>query len=74
MATANKSENPPASPADAVKVRVLLAHGAHLPNHVINLPADEVKAAVEEGWADDNPRAVAYAEEHEPQPKAEAEG
>ena len=55
-----------------VKVRVLVAHGDHLPNHVITLAADDAAAAVKEGWADDNAAAVAYALKNEPQPGDEA--
>ena len=55
-----------------VKVRVLVAHEEHLPNHVITLSADDAAAAVTEGWADDNAAAVAYALANEPQPGAEA--
>jgi hypothetical protein len=54
----------------ATKVRVLIAHDGHLPNHVILLSAPEAKAAVVDGWADDSAEGVAYAEAHEPQPAA----
>lgn len=51
------------------KVRVLIAHGDHLPNHVLTLSIEDAAQAVEDGWADDNPAAVAYALKHEPQPE-----
>jgi len=53
------------------KVRVLVAHEEHLPNHVITLSASDAAAAVKAGWADDDAAAVAYAEANEPQPTAE---
>lgn len=55
--------------AETVKVRVTLAHGDHLPNHVLILSPDEATRAVVAGWADDDAAGVAYAEEHEPQPE-----
>jgi hypothetical protein len=56
----------------ATKVRVLIAHDVHLPNHVIPLSAAEAKAAVADGWADDSAEGVAYAEANEPQPDGAA--
>lgn len=58
--------------ASTLKVRVLLKHEDHLPNHVINLSAADAKAAVNAGLACDDAVGVAYAEEHEPQPKSAA--
>lgn len=52
------------------KVRVLIAHQGHLPNHVILLSTGEAKAAVADGWADDSAEGVAYAEANEAQPVA----
>ena len=46
----------------STKVRVLSDQGDHKINDVLALPADEAKAAVTAGWADDNPAAVKYAE------------
>ena len=60
------------APASDVKVRVLLKHENHLPNHVVTLSAAAAKAAVKAGWACDDADGVAYAEEHEPQPKPAA--
>lgn len=46
----------------STKVRVLSDQGDHKINDVLALPADEAKAAVAAGWADDNLAAVKYAE------------
>jgi hypothetical protein len=51
-----------AKTAKGVKVRVIADHPDHAINDVPTLPADDAKAAVEAGWADDHPAAVAYAE------------
>ncbi len=45
-----------------VKVRVLTTCSLGQANEVIELSAEEAKAAVGAGLADDNPDAVAYAE------------
>jgi len=50
------------------KVRVLVATGDALPNHVIHV----AEGTDLTGWADDTPEAVAYAEANEPQPEVEA--
>ncbi|WP_010186010.1 hypothetical protein [Sphingomonas sp. PAMC 26605] len=60
------------APASDVKVRVLLKHKDHLPNHVITLSAAAAKVAVKAGWADDDADGVAYAEANELQPEAGA--
>jgi len=52
-----------------VKVRVLVAHGGHRPNHVITLSASEAKALKASGHVDDDADAVAWAEANEPQPE-----
>ena len=56
------------------KIRVLIAHEEHLPNHVLSLPEAEAKVAVKAGWADDDDAGVAYAEKNEPQPDTKSEG
>lgn len=49
-------------PKGSVKVRVLVDHRDYAVNEVAELTAEEAAAAVKEGWADDTPAAVAYAE------------
>lgn len=44
------------------KLRVLVATGEHQPDDVISLAEAAAKTAVAEGWADDTPEAVKYAE------------
>ena len=68
----SNTENPkPAAAAKGTKVRVLSDQGEHKVDDVITLPADEAKAAVAAGWADDHPSAVKYAEGLK-KPKADA--
>lgn len=45
----------------SVEVRVLLDHRGHKADTVITLDAASAKQAEEEGWADANPKAVAFA-------------
>ncbi len=49
-------------PAAAVKVRVIADYSSFQINDVVTMNADEAAAAVADGWADDHPSAVAYAE------------
>lgn len=50
-----------AKDAGKVEVRVLVDHGGHAADSVTSLTADEAKAAVKAGWADDDKAAVAFA-------------
>lgn len=43
------------------EVRILVDHQDYRVNQVVKLPADEVAAAKDAGWADDHPAAVKYA-------------
>jgi hypothetical protein len=45
----------------AIELRVLTDHAGHKIDDVIQLAPDEAKAAESAGWADSNPRAVAFA-------------
>jgi hypothetical protein len=56
------TENTKPATTKGTKVRVLSDQGEHKVDDVISLPADEAKAAVAAGWADDHPSAVKYAE------------
>lgn len=44
-----------------IKVRVLSAEGDHKANDVISLSESAAEIAVKAGWADSDPKAVAYA-------------
>src|SRR3546814_593159 len=44
-----------------VEVRILVDHQDYQVNQVVKLPADELPAAKDAGWADDHPAAVKYA-------------
>lgn len=46
---------------DTIEVRVLVDSGDYAVNTVADLTPEAAAAAVAEGWADDNPAAVAYA-------------
>jgi len=48
-------------PAGDAEARVLLAFENHQPNDVVMLTADELRAAVDAGYVDADPAAVAYA-------------
>jgi len=47
--------------AGDAEARVLLAFENHQPNDVVMLTADELRAAVDAGYVDADPAAVAYA-------------
>jgi hypothetical protein len=68
MAT-NPDTVAPAKRGGTKKVRVLIAHDEHLPNHVITVPA----SVDTKGWGDEDGDAIAYAEANEPQPAPAAD-
>jgi hypothetical protein len=62
----------PKTTGEMTKVRVV-AMGSNWPvNAVVKLSAAEAKAAVDGGWGDDDPAAVAYAESLAESPAEEA--
>jgi len=62
---------PPAAAGKTAKARLLVDCQHGKANEVIELPATEIKALCEQGFADSNKAAVAYAEGLKKKPAAE---
>jgi hypothetical protein len=55
------------------KARVIREHEGHKINDVVTLSETELKSAKNDGWVDDDPEAVKYAEKLNKAKAAEAE-